>query len=330
MLNGIESALTLPSSLASDEQREAIVVAEGLYKRYKDFEAVKGIDFKVYQQECFGILGPNGAGKSTTIRMLHCFSPITAGKLLVLGQSVTHRPQQIKAQLGVVSQDDNLDPDLSVIQNLLVYARYFEIERKEARRRAEEVLELFQLSEKQNNKIDQLSGGMKRRLVIARALINQPRLIILDEPTTGLDPAARQLVWQKLRYLRENGATLILTTHYMEEAAQLCDRLVVMNEGRILAEGSPTELVRRLVGYEVLEIRAASGQQAVLENQALAIIANRPIRYEQAGDTFYLFGREPNAFENLQLPVVGSRLQRQASLEDVFLLLTGRGLGEND
>ncbi|NWJ94170.1 MAG: ABC transporter ATP-binding protein [Chloroflexi bacterium] len=306
-------------------EQDEIIVARGLRKSYKDFEAVKGIDFTVHRQECFGILGPNGAGKSTTIKMLHCFSPLTAGRLVVLGHSVTGDIRRIKAQLGVVSQDDNLDSDLNVIQNLLVYARYFGINRAEAHRRAEEALELFHLTEKRHHQIEELSGGMKRRLVIARALINKPRLIILDEPTTGLDPAARQLVWQKLRYLRDSGVTLVLTTHYMEEAAQLCDRLVIMNEGRILAEGIPTELVRQLVGYEVIELRIKPEESQM----TLKLIEGRPISHEIAGDTLYLFGQEPSAFHTLQLPEVNYRLQRRASLEDLFIKLTGRGLNES-
>jgi lipooligosaccharide transport system ATP-binding protein len=320
----------LPIQDQASNTREEIVVAHDLRKLYNDFEAVKGINFKVYRQECFGILGPNGAGKSTTIKMLHCFSPITSGTLQVLGYAVNQNPRQIKAQLGVVSQDDNLDADLTVWQNLLVYARYFKIGRKQAQRQAEEALELFQLVEKRNSKIDELSGGMKRRLVIARALINQPRLIILDEPTTGLDPAARQLVWQKLRYLRDQGVTLILTTHYMEEAAQLCDRLVVMNEGRILAEGTPTELVQRMVGYEVLELRV--DKLGVLANPQVleTLIANRAILIEKAGDTLYLFGQQPDSFQDFPLPPIDYKLQRQASLEDVFLRLTGRGLSESE
>ncbi len=306
-------------------EAEPVIIAQGLYKKYKDFEAVKGIDFTVYRQECFGILGPNGAGKSTTIRMLHCVSPVTAGKLEVLGYPVTGYSRQIKAQLGVVSQDDNLDTSLTVIQNLLVYARYFGIGKVEARKRAEEALELFQLIEKRDNAVDELSGGMKRRLVIARSLINKPRLIILDEPTTGLDPAARQLVWQKLRYLRDSGVTLVLTTHYMEEASQLCDRLVIMNQGHILAEGTPLDLVQRLVGYEVIELRT----EALPNLNLPELLGNRPIRTEQAGDTFYLFGQEPNAFHNFVLPEeVTYRLQRRAGLEDVFLRLTGHGLNE--
>lgn len=324
-MQGLDNRV-LPQTVTPDE-REPVIVARNLRKSYKDFEAVKGIDFTVYQKECFGILGPNGAGKSTTIRMLHCFSPITSGTLSVLGHSVTGNIRKIKAELGVVSQDDNLDPDLNVLQNLLVYARYFGIEKAEAMRRAEEALELFQLKEKRNNKVDELSGGMKRRLVIARSLINKPRLIILDEPTTGLDPAARQLVWQKLRYLRDTGVTLVLTTHYMEEAAQLCNRLVVMNEGRILAEGTPQELVHSLVGYEVIELRVEDEAAA----KVLSLLGDRPIHHEQAGDTLYLFGQQPSSFHHLELPEeIGYKLQRRASLEDVFLRLTGRGLNEGN
>ncbi len=304
---------------------EEVIIARNLKKNYKNFEAVRGIDFTVYRQQCFGILGPNGAGKSTTIKMLHCFSPVTSGKLEVLGYPVQTHSRQIKAQLGVVSQEDNLDTALTVHQNLLVYARYFGIERAEAQRRAEEALDLFQLTEKRNNAVDELSGGMKRRLVIARSLINKPRLIILDEPTTGLDPAARQLVWQKLRFLRDSGVTLVLTTHYMEEAAQLCDQLVIMNEGKILAEGKPDELVKKLVGHEVIELR----QEEVQSSNLPALIEGKPIRYEQAGDTFYLFGQETWSFHDLALPDFNYRLQRRASLEDVFLRLTGRGLNES-
>lgn len=320
--NETNTGLTLdkPAQL----RRETVVEARDLRKNYKNFEAVKGISFEVYQRECFGLLGPNGAGKSTTIRMLNCVSPISGGSLSVLGHSVTGDIRLIKSQIGVVPQDDNLDVDLTVLQNLQVYARYFNIDKKEATRRADEVLELFQLTEKRNNKTDEISGGMKRRLVIARALINQPKLIILDEPTTGLDPAARQVVWQQLRLLRERGVTILLTTHYMEEATQLCDRLVIINEGRVMAEGSPRELVQRLVGYEVIEMRLGEAEKQSL----LPLIANRPILLEEAGDTLYLFGQQNQAFQNLALPEGNYRLRRDASLEDVFLRLTGRGLGE--
>lgn len=303
-----------------------VVEARDLRKNYKNFEAVKGISFQVFQQECFGLLGPNGAGKSTTIRMLNCVSPISGGTLEVLGHSVTGNIKLIKSQIGVVPQDDNLDTELTVLQNLQVYARYFNIDKKEATRRADEVLELFQLNDKRNNKTDEISGGMKRRLVIARSLINKPKLIILDEPTTGLDPAARQVVWQQLRLLRDRGVTILLTTHYMEEATQLCDRLVIINEGRIMAEGSPRDLVQRLVGYEVIELRLPQAARQEL----LPLIANRPILLEEAGDMLYLFGQQSQAFHNLALPEGNYRLQRQASLEDVFLRLTGRGLSGNE
>jgi lipooligosaccharide transport system ATP-binding protein len=224
---------------------DAIVVARGLTKRYGDFEAVKGIDFDVRRQECFGFLGPNGAGKTTTMRMIHCASPVTAGQLTVAGLDVMRCPRQVKALLGVVSQNDNLDPDLTVRQNLVVYARYFDIPRRTALRRADELLALFQLADRAEAQVSDLSGGMKRRLVIARGLLNEPQVLMLDEPTTGLDPQARRLVWQKVSYLKERGTTLLLTTHYMEEATQLCDRLVIMDRGRILAEGSPAALVQR-------------------------------------------------------------------------------------
>jgi lipooligosaccharide transport system ATP-binding protein len=310
---------------AAPPDQAIVVEAKDLRKSYKNFEAVKGISFQVFQQECFGLLGPNGAGKSTTIRMLNCVSPISGGSLTVLGQSVTENIRLIKSQIGVVPQDNNLDTDLTVLQNLQVYARYFNIDKKEATRRADEVLELFQLTDKRNNKTDEISGGMKRRLVIARSLINQPRLIILDEPTTGLDPAARQVVWQQLRLLRDRGVTILLTTHYMEEATQLCDRLVIINEGRIMAEGKPRDLVRRLVGYEVIEMRLPEAERQEL----LPLIANRPILVEEAGDMLYLFGQQTHAFHNLTLPEGNYRLQRHASLEDVFLRLTGRGLAES-
>lgn len=303
---------------------DVIVSARNLQKRYGEFEAVKGIDFEVRRQECFGILGPNGAGKSSTIRMLHCISPLSGGELNILGEPATGDIRTIKANIGVVPQDNNLDQDLSVEQNLHVYSRYFGIAKAEARKRTDEVLELVQLLDKRKNRVDELSGGMQRRLVIARSLLNRPKLLILDEPTTGLDPAARQLVWQKLRLLRDQGLTLILTTHYMEEAAQLCDRLVMMNEGKILAGGTPAELVEEMVGFEVIELRA---DEAATLN-ILSLTEDKPIEHEIAGDTLYLFSKTHDAFDSLQLPHLNFRLQRRATLEDVFLKLTGRDLTE--
>ena len=212
-----------------------IIHARGLTKRFSDLVAVNGIDLTVKAGECFGLLGPNGAGKTSTIRMISCVSPLTSGELFVDGMDVTTSGREIKARLGVVSQEENLDPDLSVQQNLLVYARYFDIPRSEAEQRTEEVLDLFQLGDRRNEVVDNLSGGMKRRLIIARALMSNPTILILDEPTTGLDPQARHLVWRKLRLLQSQGIPLLLTTHYMEEAAHLCDRLVVMHLCKILA-----------------------------------------------------------------------------------------------
>jgi len=220
-----------------------IIIAENLFKQYDGLIAVKNVNFSIGNRECFGFLGPNGAGKTSLVKMIYGFSPVTSGKLTVFGMDVKTNIRNIKRLLGVVPQENNLDPDLRVLQNLLVYASFFGIDTHLARERAEELLEFFSMKEKAGEIVESLSGGMKRRLTIARALINKPDLLILDEPTTGLDPQARHMVWQRLRLLKEQGVTLILTTHYMEEASQLCDRLVIMNLGEILVEGSPQKLV---------------------------------------------------------------------------------------
>jgi lipooligosaccharide transport system ATP-binding protein len=304
-----------------------IIRARGLAKRFGELLAVAGIDFSVREGECFGLLGPNGAGKTSTIRMITCVSPVSAGELLVDGMDVRNRGRQIKARLGVVPQEENLDPDLTVWQNLAVYARYYDIPIPEARRRAQEILELFQLAERRKEIVDNLSGGMKRRLIIARALINEPRILVLDEPTTGLDPQARHLVWQKLRYLRSQGITMLLTTHYMEEAAHLCDRLVVMHEGRILAEGSPLALIQEHVGRQVLELRLDDGRrQAAIET----LRRRAAVLLEEVEDVLYAFGADEDweaVLEEFSAFGDGARL-RAATLEDVFLRLTGRGLQE--
>jgi lipooligosaccharide transport system ATP-binding protein len=304
-----------------------IIRARGLAKRFGELLAVAGIDFSVREGECFGLLGPNGAGKTSTIRMITCVSPVSAGELLVDGMDVRNRGRQIKARLGVVPQEENLDPDLTVWQNLAVYARYYDIPIPEARRRAQEILELFQLAERRKEIVDNLSGGMKRRLIIARALINEPRILVLDEPTTGLDPQARHLVWQKLRYLRSQGITMLLTTHYMEEAAHLCDRLVVMHEGRILAEGSPLALIQEHVGRQVLELRLDDGRrQAAIET----LRRRAAVLLEEVEDVLYAFGADEDweaVLEEFSAFGDGARL-RAATLEDVFLRLTGRGLRE--
>lgn len=299
-----------------------IIQAERLVKRYGEFTAVDGIDFSVEPQECFGLLGPNGAGKSSTIRMISCVSPVTSGRLLVEGRDVMREPRAIKATLGVVPQEENLDDDLDVLKNLLIYSRYFDIPKEEARRRADEVMGIMELTEKRDAAIDTLSGGMKRRLLIARALLNRPRVLILDEPTTGLDPHARHLVWQRLHQLKIQGATMVLTTHYMEEAANLCDRLAIMDKGRILAAGTPRQLIERHVGREVVELRVAPWEK----ESAMAAIGGKAAKFADGGDSILLFDADG------RLPELGideakaNIIRRRANLEDVFLLLTGRGL----
>ncbi len=275
--------------------------------------------------ECFGFLGPNGAGKTTTMRMLSCLSPRDAGDLRVLGIDPDAQPRELKRQLGVVAQDTTLDLELTVRENLLVYARYFDIPRSEAAERARELLGLMALSDRADDAVDRLSGGMRRRLQIARALINRPRLVLLDEPTTGLDPQARHAVWERLRTLRRAGATLVLTTHYMDEAAQLCDRLVIMDAGRIVRAGRPADLIAREVGREVLELRLAPADvPALLEH-----LGGRARGQEVDGDLLLLFCDDAEALHaHARLAPVPARLQaaRAAGLEDVFLRLTGRRL----
>jgi lipooligosaccharide transport system ATP-binding protein len=303
---------------------DEIIVARDLTKRYGAFTAVDGISFSVRPGECFGFLGPNGAGKTTTIRMISCVSPVTDGSLAVAGMHVQAEPRHIKARLGVVPQDDNLDPELTVRQNLRAYARYFDLSEDTARERIDEALALFQLTEKQNDRIESLSGGLKRRLTIARGLLNSPTILILDEPTVGLDPQARHLVWQKLRSLKARGITMLLTTHYMDEAARLCDRIVILYEGRIIAEGTPDELIADHAGREVVEVHGP------LEDR-LAVMArlngNGAIAVEEVDDILYVYVRGDNGFDPASLKLEGERvIFRHANLEDVFLRLTGRGL----
>ncbi len=304
----------------------SIITARGLVKRFGSLTAVDGIDFDVEAGELFGMLGPNGAGKSTTIRMIVCLSPPTAGTLVVDGLDVRKSPRQIKARLGVVAQEDNLDPDLTVLGNLIAYARYYEIPPKEARSRAAESLELFQLWEKRDEIVDNLSGGMRRRLAVARALINVPTVLILDEPTTGLDPQARHLVWQKLRALKQRGVTMLLTTHYMDEAAVLCDRLVIMHVGHILVEGTPAQLIADHVGRQVLEVRLPEDERRRVVNRLQGVPG---LSFEDVEDATYVFGLDGGAQSLVaEIPEAGPTALRPATLEDVFLRLTGRGLLE--
>ena len=306
--------------------QKTVIRAERLRKRYGDFTAVDGVDFEIFQGECFGFLGPNGAGKTSTMKMLSCVSPVSGGAITVSGMDVGRRARDVKAALGVVSQADSLDPDLDVFQNLLAFARYFDLPKETARRRAREGLELFQLLDKRANRVEELSGGMRRRLLIARALINHPEILVLDEPTTGLDPQARLLVWDKLSLLKSQGITMLLTTHYMDEAAYLCDRLVVMDAGKILAGGAPSELIRDTVGSQVVEIKTRHADKPAL----MARLASARIgaRVEDRADTILLYA------ENGAPPPEDAGLdgfevtRRPANLEDVFLRLTGRGLRE--
>jgi lipooligosaccharide transport system ATP-binding protein len=283
---------------------------------------VDSINFEVYQAECCGFLGPNGAGKTTTIRMIHCFLPITSGKLTVADMSVQDRERDIKKMIGVAPQETNLDPDFSVIKNLTVYARYFEIPKAEATSKADALLKFFQLEEKRDVEVDELSTGMKRRLILARALINDPQILLLDEPTTGLDPQARHLIWDKIRELKKQGVTIILTTHYMEEAAELCDRVLIVDTGKIIEEGKPSELVEKHVGEEVLEVDN--------EEQILKTLKEKfpEARLDVLGEKILVFTNEPHGVfvKFLQdFPLKGAAVRR-ANLEDVFLKLTGRKL----
>jgi len=305
----------------------SVIVASELVKRYGEFAAVDGISFEVAPGESFGLLGPNGAGKSTTMRMVGAVSTRTAGRLEVLGLDPDEHGPEIRARLGVVPQQDNLDNELRVRENLLTYGRYFGLPRRVIAERADELLGFAQLADRRDAKVDELSGGMKRRLTIARALINDPRILLLDEPTTGLDPQARHILWDRLFRLKEQGTTLLLTTHYMDEAEQLCDRLVVVDHGRIMAEGSPAALIREYSTREVLEVRFGSERNADAAvalagiGERLEVLADRVLLYADDGEAALV---EVTA-RGLQ-PLTS--LVRRSSLEDVFLRLTGRSLIE--
>jgi len=297
------------------------IVARELSKRYGDLEAVRGVSFEVGTGEIVGFLGPNGAGKTTTVRMLSCFLPPTSGTASIHDVDVRERPREVKQLIGVCPQEDNLDPDFHVMKNLLVYGRYFGLPRKVVRDRAIELLAFVALSDKAHAEIQALSGGMKRRLVLARALLNEPKVLILDEPTTGLDPQARHAIWDRIRSLRSHGTTVLLTTHYMEEASQLCDRVIVMDGGRILLEGSPLELVEREVGRTVVEAWN-------YHEDFVQFLHSLPGRLEEVADRLYFYPDESDHVDRLleQRFPHQERLIRRATLEDVFLKLTGRAL----
>lgn len=305
----------------------SVITASSLTKKYKDFAAVDGISFEVAPGESFGLLGPNGAGKSTTMRMIGAVSTRTSGDLKILGLDPNQHGPEIRSQLGVVPQADNLDQELRVRDNLIVYGRYFGLPHKRVAKRADDLLEFAQLSDRAKSKVDDLSGGMKRRLTIARALINDPKILLLDEPTTGLDPQARHILWDRLFRLKEQGTTLVLTTHYMDEAEQLCDRLVVVDKGAIMAEGSPAELIRKHSSREVLEVRFGSERNAIVADA----IAGTGDRIEVLPDRILIYSANGEA-ELVKLTDQGfepiTSLVRRSSLEDVFLRLTGRSLVE--
>jgi lipooligosaccharide transport system ATP-binding protein len=301
-----------------------IIRAQGLVKRFGTFAAVDGVDFEVARGEAFGFLGPNGAGKSSTMRMIGCVSPLSEGSLRILDLDPVADGPAIRGRLGVVPQEDNLDLELTVRENLHIYGRYFDLPRKVIRERTDRLLEFVQLSERADHMVEPLSGGMKRRLTIARSLINEPEVLLLDEPTTGLDPQARHAVWDRLYRLKHQGVTLVLTTHYMDEAEQLCDRLVVMDKGRIAAEGSPRQLIERYSSREVLELRFAPDEQQTMADKlegigAIEVLPDRVLVYTDDGDS------AAAAVEGRGVEAI-SHLVRRASLEDVFLRLTGRQL----
>ncbi len=313
--------------MSKSQQREVVIRAKDLRKTYKDFVAVDGINFEVYRGESFGLLGPNGAGKSTTMKMISSVSQRSGGELEILGKEPNNQGPEIRAHLGVVPQKDLLDRELKVWENLMVYGRYFGLSRKWLKVKIEELLEFAQLVDKRNAKADDLSGGMQRRLAIARGLVNEPEILLLDEPTTGLDPQARHILWDRLFRLKEQGVTLVITTHYMDEAEQLCDRLIVMDKGQIMAEGSPAELIKKYSSKEVVELRFGTDKNEqvakVLEGmgERMEILPDRILIYAEKGEELLT-----KIIESGKHPVTS--LVRRSSLEDVFLRLTGRTLIE--
>lgn len=302
---------------------DPIIEVKSLRKTFGDLVAVDNVSFRVYPGECFGILGPNGAGKTSTIRMIYGFSPMTGGTLEVFGLNIAQEARRIKARIGVCQQENALDPDLRVQQNLEVFARYFDMPPDEARRQTQQLLKFMALDQRKDARATDLSGGMMRRLVLARALINRPELLILDEPTTGLDPQSRHLVWERLRELQAKGLSILLTTHNMDEASRLCDRLIIMDHGRILVEGKPLELITQYAGRDVIEV-------AEPDQQLRSLVISRNMQHEDLGHRLIIYVDDGNAlFREISKDYCGEGcIMRMASLEDVFLKLTGRDLRE--
>ncbi len=302
---------------------EHIIQVENLRKTFGELTAVDGISFTVSKGESFGLLGPNGAGKTSTIRMIYGFSPITSGNLKVFGLDITEQWREIKSRIGVCQQENSLDPDLSVRQNLEVFARYFDLSKHTAKERSEALLKFISMEHRKNDRVTDLSGGLMRRLVIARALINNPDLLILDEPTTGLDPQSRHQLWERLDELKSGGLTILLTTHYMEEASRLCDRLVVIDYGKILVEGKPAELIKKYVGREVMEVTEP-------DEQLIRWVQSQNLDHEDLGHRLIIYCKDgDDLFHTISSRFcTGGCDLRLATLEDVFLKLTGRGLRE--
>jgi len=302
-----------------------LISAKDLSKKFGSLAAVAGISFEIQEGECFGFLGPNGAGKTTTVKMIHCVSPVTSGTLLVNGLPAHIDNRALKMMTGVIPQEITLDVDLTVYENLIIFANFFDIPKREAKKRIADLLKFVELEQKRNSKIDVLSTGMKRRLLVARALLNHPKLIVADEPTTGLDPQARHLIWQRLRQLKAQGVTLILTTQYMEEAHQLCDRIVIMHQGKILKEGVPSRLVEEEIGREVVEVRVPKEE----DEKIIRHLASFSCGHERVGDTLYFYCRDGQGLMRKLIELdLHNYLTRPATLEDVFLKLTGRSMIE--
>ncbi|KON34262.1 ABC transporter [miscellaneous Crenarchaeota group-1 archaeon SG8-32-1] len=301
---------------------EILVKAENLTKKFGALIAVDNINFEIFKGESFGFLGPNGAGKTTTMRMIQSVSPLTEGKLTLAGMNVKDNSREIKCMIGVAPQEDNLDPDFTVFQNLIAYSRYFDVPKEKAKNKAEELLNFLQLEEKRDVIITSLSGGMRRRLILARALMNEPQILILDEPTTGLDPQARHLIWTKIRSLKNQGVTVILTTHYMDEAAQLCDRITIMDNGKIIEKGKPSDMVKKHVGEEVLEVIYSKESMDCLKNTF------PEARIDVVDEKIHVFTQKPRGIlaKVLEETSFKGAAIRDSNLEDVFLKLAGRSL----
>lgn len=305
-----------------------MIIAKNIYKRFKDIVAVNGVSFTVEKGEFFGIIGPNGAGKTSTLRILCCLSPLDEGLLTVMGREVKVDDRVIKSNIGIIPQESDLDIDLTVYENLYLFSKFYGIENKKSLKLIEDALIFTELKAKSNSKINDLSSGMKRRLLIARALLNNPELIVMDEPTIGLDPQARHFIWQRLRRLNKSGATMLLTTQYMEEAEQLCNRIIIMDKGRVISEGNPKEMIKKEIGSEVIEVRV---EDESIISQIEKNLQNINYKKEKIGDTIYIHSQNDNGRDIVNKLTGMSHLYihyRPATLEDVFLKLTGRGLTE--